>query len=150
MVCCFVFFSGFAYTPSFYAQDLALTKKALWEKINEVGIKFPEIVFAQALLESGDLNSRLCRIHNNLFGMKLPEKRETLAFGAAKGGYAKYKDWTHSVEDYVLFQNYVFRKKDYSKTEYLAYIGRYYSATPNYITRLKRVLNENKHLINES
>lgn len=127
--------------------DLPLNKINLWKNINQSGIKFPEIAFAQALLESGDLTSTLCRLHNNIFGMKVPVKRESLAIGISKGGYAKYNHWTTSVQDYFLFQNYVFRNRDYSKKEYLVYLGKFYSHTPDYIKRVERVLRENSKII---
>ena len=65
-----------------------LSKENLWVEIKECNIKFPEIVFAQALLESGELKSTVTKLNNNLFGMKYPYKRNTTAVGVRKG-YAK-------------------------------------------------------------
>jgi len=125
----------------------ALDKATLWQEIKALNIKFPEFVFAQALLESGNFTSKLARRHNNLFGMKVPSKRETLAIKKSKSGYAVYSHWRDSVRDYLLFQEYVMKRHDTEK-EYIAYISRRYSETPDYLIKVKKVIKSNKALFN--
>ena len=125
----------------------ALDKVTLWQEIKVLDIKFPEFVFAQALLESGNFTSKLARIHNNLFGMKVPSKRETLAIRKSKSGYAVYSHWRDSVRDYLLFQEYIMKRHNTEK-EYIAYISRRYSETPDYLIKVKKVIKSNKALFN--
>ena len=40
-------------------------------------IKFSHIVLAQAILESNNFKSTLCKFNNNIFGMKVPAQRFT-------------------------------------------------------------------------
>ena len=48
-----------------------LTIANLYDEIQRQGLKFPKIVLAQALLESGHFSSRLAQEQNNLFGLRL-------------------------------------------------------------------------------
>jgi uncharacterized FlgJ-related protein len=127
-----------------------LNKENLWYVIKRLDIKHPEVVFAQALLESGNFTSKVCKIHNNLFGMKFPGKRETVAIGKSKSGYAKYSSWIESVEDYALYQDYIFlkKKKEFGKIEYFTYLDKTYAEGANYSIKLKRIIKENKNYIN--
>lgn len=126
-----------------------LNKENLWYVIKNSNVSHPEIVFAQALLESGEFTSRICRVNNNLFGMKFPSKRETIAYGKSKSGYAKYNHWTESVEDYILYQKYVFerKKRKFGKAEYFRYLDKTYAEGANYSLKLKRVINEHKNML---
>ena len=54
----------------------SITKENLYEQIMKYGIKFPDVVFAQAVLESGQFTSKLFKSANNLFGMKIPTKNQ--------------------------------------------------------------------------
>ena len=51
----------------------------LYLEIIENGIKHPDIVLAQAILESGYLTSQIFIENKNLFGMRFPERRPTVA-----------------------------------------------------------------------
>ena len=123
-----------------------LNHQNLYDILLEYDVKYPDVVFAQALLESGNFTSYLCQKQNNLFGMKMPYKRETTAIGKNKNGYAKYSSWHDSVQDYLLFQNYVMRKKEMTREEYLSYIGKYYAADKKYIIKIKSKIKEYKEL----
>jgi uncharacterized FlgJ-related protein len=92
-----------------------VTYENLYQEIITTGIKFPEIVFAQAVLETGHFNSELFHTANNLFGMKVPKKRKTLSISEEKRGFAVFEDWTFSVKDYLLDKIYA-KNKNYSKS----------------------------------
>ena len=81
----------------------------LYQEILESDVKFPEVVFAQALLESGNFTSNVFKEENNLFGMKYPRRRKTTSLEEGDTGYANYVHWTHSVYDYKLWQNQTLR-----------------------------------------
>ena len=124
------------------------TYQWVYNEILEQEVEFPDIVFAQAMLESGNLTSKICKENNNLFGMKVPSKRETLATGQ-KYGYAKYSYWQESIADYYLYQRMLFSKRDYTRKEYLAHINKTYSETKGYVNRLNRILKEFSNVIYE-
>lgn len=108
-------------------------------------IKFPEIAFAQAILESGHFKSKIAKHNNNLFGMRMPKQRETTAIGT-KYGYAKYKSWQTSVRDYKLWQDNLFKRyPNMSLSQFKSYINRMYSTSYNYIAKVNTIVNKNKH-----
>ena len=61
-------------------------------------IEHPYIVYAQAMIESNNFQSKIYRENNNMFGMKMPERRATLAIGINKG-HAVYRNWRECVID---------------------------------------------------
>lgn len=63
-------------------------KEGLWEALEYYGIHHKEIVYAQAILETGHFKSGGCTRDNNLFGLK------------GGKGYYKYKHWSESVIAY--------------------------------------------------
>jgi len=71
--------------------------------IDLAGIQHAEIVFKQAILESGHFRSHIARHNNNLFGMKLARRRTTLAVGVSSG-HAVFLFWIDSVLDYKIWQ----------------------------------------------
>jgi uncharacterized FlgJ-related protein len=128
-------------------QETKLTKERVYEQIIKFGIKFPDIVFAQAMIESGELTSKLFKSSNNMFGMRFPSVRETTAQGKTKSGYSKYEDWNFGVYDYFLWQDHMLRNRnDITKTQYLALLGRVYAKDPNYVSKVKRKVSEYKHI----
>ncbi len=116
-----------------------INKNTLYNQIVEAGIQFPQIVLAQALLESGHFKSKLFKYNNNLFGMRLPKARKTTAIGK-KRHYAVYKDWMSSVEDYKHWQNKIPNKHKSSIKAYMRYLSRYYSKSGNYSKKLKKFI----------
>jgi len=66
-------------------------------------VKQPEIVFAQAILESAHFNSKLFLKYKNLFGMK--ESSRMFSIGENSLGYASYGHWTEAVKDYKAWQS---------------------------------------------
>ena len=145
----FVILGIFLLSFTLEKEEAELNKENLWRTIVDQGIKFPDLVFAQALLESGDLRSSLCVKSNNLFGMKMPTKRETVA-KPGKKDYAKYDHWVQSVRDYKLLQEYLFRKREYTRSEYVEMLSRRYSETGDYVNRVRRVLKENRSVIDQN
>lgn len=117
----------------------------LYLKIIHSDIKYPDVVFAQAIVESAHFSSDVFKRENNLFGMKHPAIRQTLSEGKGETGYASYNDWTFSVEDYKLWQNSMLKNRDCkTKTDYLALLGRVYATDPKYIKTLKRVMSDHQ------
>jgi uncharacterized FlgJ-related protein len=106
--------------------------------MNQIGIAYPDVVFAQARLETGNFTSKVFRENNNLFGMKLPRVRSTTAIGE-QNNHASYIRWQHSVADYKLWQDEVI-KKYRTKRAYLRYLSKHYAEDKKYIHKLKQML----------
>jgi len=122
--------------------------KNLYGEIVKTGIKFPEIVWAQAILESGHFKSNVFKSNNNLFGMMVPRKRSTVALPGSSL-YAKYESWKSSVYDYKLYQDYIFRNSELSEAEYYKHLDRRYcyGAGANYSVKLKKIISKYSNLL---
>lgn len=127
------------------AKDNA-THSGVYNEILEQGLEFPDIVFAQAVLESGNFTSRLTKENNNIFGMRRPTKRSTTSIGSSHG-YAVYDSWRSSIEDYSLFQEMLFSKHKFTRKSYLDYIDKHYSTTKGYKNRVLRIIKEFKNIL---
>lgn len=119
-------------------DSTVLTKELLVEYIQKLDIPHPEIAYSIACLESG-LISDLCKSNNNLFGMKQPGVRPTTSLGR-KRGFASFKTWYHSVDDYKLFLEFTNGHKK-SREEYLNYLDQSY-AHPGYTKHLAKFFDE--------
>jgi hypothetical protein len=105
-------------------------------------IKYPNIVLAQAVLESGHFDSDIFLDNNNLFGMKKPSVRKTLATGENRG-HATFRNWVDSVIDYKLFQD----QNGYSNLsvkDYMKKLGKEYCPGCDYENKIKEQLIYNK------
>ena len=110
-----------------------------YEYLKELNIKFPEIVFAQACLETGNFKSKIFRDNHNCFGMKLSARRPTTTH-EIENNHALYNNWRESVIDYAFYQA-AFLNDLKTKSEYLAFIEASYSETPGYTQRLTAIIN---------
>lgn len=115
-----------------------LSESTLLYKMKQIGILYPEIVLAQAKIETGNFTSVIFIENNNLFGMKLPERRRTTAVGENRN-HAKYKSWVQSVLDYKIWQDGMIHKAP-TKRSYLAYLKRNYAEDKNYIKKIKQII----------
>ena len=72
----------------------AQTDQQVYDELKKYNVKYPQIVLAQAKLETGNYTSTLCKKHGNLFGLK------------RKGGYVKFNNWR--IRNYFIW---LFNKK---------------------------------------
>ena len=79
------------------------TQGQLVEELKRLNVRYPYIVLAQSILETGYWESRIYQENNNLFGMKQARARATTAKGTQLG-HAYYDNWKESVTDYALYQ----------------------------------------------
>lgn len=86
------------------------------------GLPHPDIVLAQARLETGNFTSNVCRTRHNLFGIR------------TKKGYKTYRRWQDSVADYKRLISSRYRGGNYY--QFLRRIG--YAEDKAYTTKLKR------------
>ena len=102
----------------------------LMEALEYYGVKHPQIVYAQAILETGHFKSDLCLNNNNLFGL----------YNSRENKYYVFDHWAESVMAYLNYIQYKYKPpNDYYK--FLSDIG--YAEDPNYINKLKRIVNKN-------
>ena len=105
-----------------------LTIPNLVEEIRRNGIKYPKIVLAQAILETGWFKSSVCRNKHNLFGLTNPRT----------GEYYEFTHWTESVRAYYTKVQYRYKGGNYLL--WLKNIG--YAEDPGYIRAVIRVLRQ--------
>ena len=143
---CFILMSFVPYHDNRKEISL-LTKENLWLTIKSMDIKYPEIVFAQAILETGHFKSSNLKSSNNLFGMMMPNVRETVAIKKNERGFAVYETWMHSVQDYKLYQDYTMRKKNMTRSQYLSFIDRKYSESRGYAKKLRSIIQRHQDIL---
>ena len=107
------------------------------EYIYELRLDHPNIVFAQAIKESGNFTSIVFKENHNLFGMRVPERRATTCIGINRT-YAVYSNWKASILDYALYQEAYM--KNLTEEEYLKKLQRTYAEDTLYTKDLKSLM----------
>lgn len=132
----------FSDVPDYMIENDKFNERKLILYLKELRIKFPHIVMAQAIVESGCYSSVLFKKNNNLFGMRNPGVRTTTSKGS-RFGYAYYNSWRESVLDYALFSAY--NSKNFSsENEYFEFLDKIYAEDNYYVTVLKTTIKKNK------
>lgn len=103
----------------------------LYQFLIDNGAWYPEILVAQAKLESGNYTSNIFKNTCNLYGMKKVGKRQTTQNGTYNG-YGVYNNWCLSALDRMLWDMFTFKNVKPSREEYLKALEQY-AETPNYI-----------------
>lgn len=111
-------------------------KDSVLNFIYDMRLEHPYIVYAQCIVETGNFTSIIMKENNNLFGMKLPERRATLALGVKKG-HAYYRDWKESIIDYSLYQMAYMR--GLTEEEYFERLSKSYAMDEYYIKKLRQL-----------
>ena len=90
-------------------------QQPLYNKFLKAELKHPEIVYAQAILETGWLNSKAFREKNNLFGLYDSRKHELYTFKSVDDCILAYKKWIQNKYykggDYYDFLNCMWKNK---------------------------------------
>lgn len=103
-----------------------LSKENLMNELKAQDVQFPEIVAAQALLETGNFKSYSCINRNNLFGLRKKD-----------GTYMSFEHWTECVAAYKKYiQKWKQPPSDYYK--YLDNLG--YAEDTSYTIKLKQMV----------
>ena len=118
------------------------SKEAVVEELKRLNVKYPHIVLAQALIESGHFQSNIFRSNNNLFGMKEAKQRTTTARGTNLG-HAYYDNWKESILDYAIFQSAYLRDLN-TEEQYLSYLGANYAEASNYELAVTNMIKNEK------
>lgn len=115
-------------TPDSIASLPELTIPNLLAEIKRNGIRHPNIVLAQAILETGWFRSSVCRNKHNLFGLTNPRTKT----------YYEFNHWTESVRAYYTKVQYRYKGGNYLL--WLRDIG--YAEDPGYIHAIIKVLKQ--------
>ena len=120
------------------SSESTFSREALVEEIKKLNIRFPHIVLAQSILETGYWESRIYQENHNLFGMKQARARATTANGTQLG-HAYYDDWKESVTDYALYQA-AYLNKIRKENQYLRYLDKNYAEAKDYDKKLEAII----------
>ena len=116
----------------------SFNKDKLIEEISKLNFKFPHIVLAQAILETGHFESKIFVENNNLFGMKEARVRLNLAKGT-QYGHAYYDSWKESLADYALWYS-TFAYKCKNESQLYTLLNKQYAEANYYPQALKRII----------
>lgn len=109
--------------PAFFSQS---PEEGLVEALDYYDVQFPQIVYAQALLETGHFTSSVCKKYNNLFGLYNSEIKD----------YYSFKHWSDSVKAYKDFVQYKYK----GNTDYYTFLVNLpYATDLNYINKIKQL-----------
>jgi len=118
--------------------ELPFSPSNVLATMNEIGILYPDIVMAQAKIETGHFTSKVFKENHNLFGMRLPRQRSTTAIGE-QYNHAQYTSWRQSVVDYKLWQDKVLTKVK-GRRAYLRYLHKNYAENKQYVKLIKQMI----------
>lgn len=108
----------------------------VWDALIYYKVKHPNIVFAQAILESGYYSSDLSKSHNNLFGL----------YDSRKKDFFRFNHWSQSVRGYINLVQYKYDPPDNATDEdyykFLKDLG--YAEDPEYINKLRVIVKKYK------
>lgn len=109
---------------------LSQTTKEVLTELEKQEVWYPEVVLAQAILETGWFGCEKCSLDkNNLFGL----------WDSRNQKYFEYDTWQESIGGYKRGIQYKFFRKDYKDYyKFLEEIG--YAEDPNYISKLKTIV----------
>ena len=104
-------------------------KECLMDGLIFHNIHHPEIVYAQAILETGAFRSSGCRNKNNLFGLM------------KKGKLRRFSHWNESIICYKERIQSRYREGE----DYYAFLKRiHYAEDPTYVDKLRQIVRKNR------
>lgn len=103
-------------------------EKDLIHILNILDVKYPEIVYAQAILETGHFTSKVCKEYNNLFGL----------YDSKNNCYYKFNHW---IDSCIAYKNMI--QNQYKGGDYYTFLKNLPYATDTlYINKIKNIQNE--------
>lgn len=119
----------------------------LREEIKRLNFNFPELVYAQSYVETGNWTSRIYKENNNLFGMKEAQIRAHTSIGT-QHKHALYLNWKESLWDYALYYS-EYLSDIRTEEDYLLYINQRYAEHPEYDVLVKDAADKFRHYFHE-
>ena len=100
-------------------------RDSIYYVMGEYDIKYPDIVYAQAVLETGNFKAGIFTKKQNLFGLR------------GKKGYYSFQHWSESVKMYKEKIQSRYREGE----DYYHFLKRiHYAENPNYTKSLKKLV----------
>ena len=103
---------------------ISQTKQEVYNYLIEINCKYPKIVAAQAVLETGHFKSYGCKTRHNLFGLRYNHK------------YLIFDNWKESCDAYMSKIQYKYKSGDYYI--FLNELG--YASDSNYIIKIEKIV----------
>ena len=110
----------------------------LVKELKRLNVRFPHIVLAQSILETGYYESKIFNENHNLFGMKEARVRLNLAKGT-QFGHAYYDDWKESLTDYALWYS-TYANKCKNEKQLYKLLNKQYAEANHYPQALQRII----------
>jgi hypothetical protein len=114
------------------------SQEKLVDELKRLNVKYPHIVMAQSIIETGHWKSKVFKENHNLFGMKQAIIRINTAKGT-QNNHAYYDSWQESLYDYAFYQCRYMSNINSEENYFLA-LGASYAEAPDYINALKNVI----------
>lgn len=114
--------------PKFFSKT---PKDGLEEALSYYSLKHKDIVYAQAVLETGHFKSNICLNYNNLFGL----------YDSKIKDYYKFNHWTESI---IAYKEWVQTKYQPPNNYYTFLEEINYAEDENYIKLLKEIVKNRK------
>lgn len=122
-------------------ENNKFSKKKFQDALKHLNIRYRDVVYAQALIESHNFKSHIFLENNNMFGMKIAHSRPTSSVHL-QFNHAYFNTWYDAVVDYALLQA-TFISRINSEKEYIDYICSFYAQDGSYkqkiISKLKNL-----------
>jgi hypothetical protein len=127
-------------SPTSYtlSNSTLFSRENLIQNLRNMNFKFAHIVYAQAILETGNFSSKTFLEGNNLFGMRRAKGRITTAVGNY-GSYALYESWLDSLIDYGFYQSKYLSRISNEK-EYYEKLQSSYASDSDYVIKLQKIV----------
>ena len=119
------------------------TEEKFVEELKRLNVRYPHIVMAQSILETGHWKSRVFKANHNLFGMK----QANIRINTAKGtnlNHAYYENWQESLYDYAFYQCRYMTSARNEAEYFLALDASYAEIGGSYSKALKDVIEKEK------
>jgi flagellum-specific peptidoglycan hydrolase FlgJ len=117
------------------------TKEKFLKEIEKYSFKYPDIIIAQALVESSHFKSPVFIENNNMFGMREAKIRISTSKGSNLN-HAYYINWKDCIVDRALYEAQYLSKL--SREDYFKYLDKTYAEGKDYSNLLKKVIKNNE------
>lgn len=111
--------------PDFFSKS---PQEGLMEALEYYEVKHPQIVYAQAVLETGHFKSNVCLNYNNLLGL----------YDSKNKDYYKFNHWAESI---VAYKEWIQKKYQPPNNYYVFLEEINYASDKKYISTLKSIVN---------
>ena len=116
------------------------TKEKFLKEIEKYSFKYPDIIVAQAMLESSHFKSPVFIENNNMFGMREAKVRISTSKGSNLN-HAYYDTWKDCIADRALYEAQYLSKL--SREEYLIYLDKVYAEGKGYSRLINKIIKGN-------